>query len=133
MTDEELAALTDTADSYHDYRTRRLALEKEARALQSRENALKAELIYAMTQGVEIVSGRTVTLTHTQKPKHQANDWEAIHKYIYEENAIDLVQRRLTESAVTARLEDGITIPGIETVMVDDFSIQVKSEEEDGE
>lgn len=125
-TKEELAEL---ADTYYDTRNKRLTLEREARVLKSREDSLMKEVLHVMTvDGVPDIEGSIAVLHHVKKTKHIANDWELIHKYIYEENAIDLVQRRLTDSAVNLRLEDGITIPGISTEMVDGFEVLVKRE-----
>jgi hypothetical protein len=51
------------------------------------------------------------------------NDWEEVYKYIKANDAFDLLQRRLTETAVKLRWDDGIRLPGIETLRVYDVSI----------
>jgi hypothetical protein len=40
-------------------------------------------------------------------------DFGALEGYIREHGALDLLQRRLTESAVKLRWDDGIQIPGV--------------------
>jgi hypothetical protein len=41
-------------------------------------------------------------------------DWSKLETYIREYNAVDLLQKRLTPTAVRLRWEDGIAIPGVE-------------------
>lgn len=126
---DELANLV---DSHQATRKERLRLEREARVLQSRENSLKAELLHVMiSQAMEEIEGTDVTLQHYKKTKVKATDWNAIHEYIRDTGAIDLVQRRLTESAVTARLEDGFLVPGIDIVQEDDFNIIPKGKQDE--
>lgn len=126
---DELANLV---DSHQATRKERLRLEREARVLQSRENSLKAELLHVMiSQAMEEIEGTDVMLQHYKKTKVKATDWNAIHEYIRDTGAIDLVQRRLTESAVTARLEDGFLVPGIDIVQEDDFNIIPKGKQDE--
>ena len=42
-------------------------------------------------------------------------DWPAIWEYIKENNAFDLLQKRLSSKAVQERWDQEIVIPGIET------------------
>lgn len=119
--------LSDLADLYYETRSARLKLDREARVLENREKSLKAELVHVMvSEHTDDIQGKTVVLSHFHKIKFVATDWSAIHKYMAENDAMDLVQKRLTDSAVSARLEDGIDLPGIDSQMVDDFTVTVR-------
>lgn len=96
-----------------------LAAVKARKIAQKEEDALYAQL-YASAQ-----SGTPVEGTHLEKVvKYKLADKLALHQYIYEHNAIDLLQARLTESAVRLRLEDGITVPGIRIEFEDKLIIE---------
>lgn len=42
-------------------------------------------------------------------------DWSKFYSYIKENNAFDLLQKRVSTAAWNERIEDGKTIPGVET------------------
>lgn len=45
----------------------------------------------------------------------RCTDWPGFHAYVKETGAFDLLHRRLTETAIMARLDDGEYVPGIVT------------------
>jgi hypothetical protein len=89
-------------------------LDRESRLLRVEEDNLKAQLHQMMGDlGLtEFVcpEGKAVI---TEKQKPYIADFGALEKYIIENNALDLLHKRLTEGAVKLRWEDGIQIPGV--------------------
>jgi len=120
----ELAELSALVDTFNQARNKRLAADKEARALKSVETKLKEQILHVMIdQDCGFAAGMDVRVKLQTKSKPQATDWSLVYDYMIQNDAMDLVQKRLTESAVNARLEDGIEIPGIEFYEVNDLSV----------
>lgn len=100
---------------YYAIREKRLSLQKQADELEQQEK----DIIYEMTKGFntlnEKYSGQVDGFIYNAKRKEviQAEDWPAISKFILETGAVDMLQKRLTESAVKARLDAGVDVPGI--------------------
>lgn len=109
----DLAALKVLAVNYNVAKALRLVADREARELKSKEDEYGDALIaICRDQGAGIdLGGVVVEYDTTLVPV--AQDWNAIHEYIKDNDAIDLVHKRLTESAVKLRWDDGIAIPGV--------------------
>jgi hypothetical protein len=104
-------------------RSERLALEKTVTALKERETELKSWLMNVFkSQKMEgmIVDGRTTGLS--AKEVHAVESKEDFIQYIYDNEAIELLQFRLSETAIKEH-EDvaGADIPGLGTVEVYDL------------
>lgn len=96
-------------------RKKRLSLQREADLLEQQEKELISGVINSMNQNglTALKEGDDeVELVTTQEPV--ANDWAKIVGYVIANDAVDLLQKRLTPSAVKARWADGVTIPGID-------------------
>lgn len=96
-------------------RKKRLSLQREADLLEQQEKELISGVINSMNQnGLTLLKegDDEVELVTTQEPV--ANDWAKIVGYVIANDAVDLLQKRLTPSAVKARWADGVTIPGID-------------------
>ena len=92
----------------------RLDLDHRSKRLKAEEDELKAQLILAMEKaGLPdlIIPEASASLREKRRP--YIVDYSQLEAYIVENKATDLLQKRLTESAVKARWEDGIVIPGI--------------------
>ena len=120
----ELIEIVILADEFVELRERRLAADRAAKALKSEETVLAERLIH---QGIEndtrFVGGSTHKVTIQTKSKPIAADWQQVYDYMIANDAMDLVQKRLTEGAVNARFEDGNDIPGIEFIDVNSLSV----------
>ena len=120
----ELAELSMLIDEFNIARNRRLAADKEAKALKSIEVEMKDRILGEMIeQQVGFAAGMDIRVKRKTVNKPQAADWDQVYKYMVDNDAMDLVQKRLHERAVNDRFEDGITIPGIEFYEVNDLSI----------
>lgn len=95
-------------------RKKRLSLQREADLLEQQEKAMLNSLIEHMSaSGIEVYhdGDDQVELIVTQEPV--ATDWPTILDYIVQTNSTDLLQKRLTASAVKKRWDDDQGIPGI--------------------
>lgn len=96
-------------------RKRRLTLQREADTLEQEEKLLSGKLINWMNQSnlTEFAQNEDqVNLQTTEEP--MATDWPTVLDYIIANKAPDLLQKRLTASAVKARWADGEIIPGVD-------------------
>lgn len=102
-------------EQYHSLREQRLALQRQADALEQKEK----DIIYEIT--TKMVSSDISTLIDggykavmVIKPQALATNWPAILDFIKQTGAVDLLQKRLTESAVKARWDSGVDVPGVD-------------------
>lgn len=88
----------------------RLALDQASAKLKVREDSIKD----ALTAG-NVPSGKygNITLTVDKKKVPRCTDWAGFHAYIKESGNFDMLHKRLTETAVMARVNDGEYVPGI--------------------
>lgn len=106
-------------EQYHTLRTQRLALNAEADRLEQ----LEKDILYELTKDLNSEhdsytkkeSGYTFKATRKIVPNVVA--WDQTLDYIRAEAAVDLLQKRLTESAVIARWNNQVAVPGIEKVV----------------
>jgi hypothetical protein len=118
--------LGDVVDAYRDIREVRLLMAKEVEAVEAAERKFKQHLIDNLEKSNEKgVFGLRFKALHKTKriPKVKDGDWTAIHQHIYNTGEFDLLQKRLNDTAVMARLEAGETLPGIETMLVSEISV----------
>ncbi len=105
-------------------REERLALQRQVDNLAKNEAIFKSNLIDKLNeQGLAAAASARFMVKYTMTDKPIAGNWEEIYQYIKENDAYDLLQRRLGEAAVRARWEDGITIPGVQTFPVDKLTV----------
>jgi hypothetical protein len=113
----DLAELGQLVDQLDQKRQDRLAADKKAASLKSEENALKAQLIGEMEENdLSSAGGKECIVKRTVKQRAIASNWPDIYAYIQEHDAFDLLHRRLTDSAVLLRKDDGVEVPGV-TIM----------------
>lgn len=111
-------------EQYATKRQDRLALQKQTDQLKQEETQLQNDIIAALKDaGMTSAGGSEHKVTFKTVQKPTAADWDKIYDYIQEEGAFDLLQRRLGETAVKLRWEEGIDIPGIVAFPVDKLSI----------
>lgn len=116
--------LQELIDSWGTARTNRLAEAKKVEALEVTEKKLKALVIAKMMESKQTsTGGQKYGANYSRKEKPTTGDWQKLYAYIKENDAFDLLQKRLTETAVTARWEDGEEIPGIVKFPVDDITM----------
>ena len=110
----DLAELGNLADTLHAKRDDRLAADKIAAALKSEEHAFQQELISEMEENnLSSIGGKNCIIKRSIKERAIAGDWPEIQAYIKEHDAFDLLHKRLTDSAVLLRRDDGVEVPGV--------------------
>lgn len=118
---DDLARL---ADEYAETKDLRLKLEKEAEEVKKKESELRQALIDNIDKSDATgVAGKKVRITIVSKKKPTVTDWDALWTHIRRRGDYDLVQRRLSDTAVKARWEEGKEIPGVEAFNVLDLSV----------
>lgn len=106
-TKTEIAALV---KEYNATRNERLKLTGEAAKLEQREKAILDNLTAA-----KITSGKygAYNVTVSEKKVPRCTDWAGFHAYVRESGNLDMLHKRLTETAIMARLDAGEYVPGI--------------------
>jgi len=96
-------------------RKQRLSLQREADLLEQKEKQLQSDLVnYMIGKNLDAFTDGEdqVVLITTQEPV--ATDWPALLDYIRENDSLDILQKRLTPSAIKARWAEKIAIPGVQ-------------------
>ncbi len=121
MEAEILAALVDV---YSASRTERLVADKAAKKLKEYENELEAQIIEVMQKGnLTRVGGLVASVTLQVKDKPIVRDWAELYAYIKDNDAFELLHKRLTEGAVAERAELGENVPGLGTFVVHKLTV----------
>jgi hypothetical protein len=103
------------ADELYKTREARLAAQKAVDALQEKESAIKEHLINNLPKSdASGVAGKLARVTIVTKVIAQVKDWDVFYKYVKKTGAFDLMQRRLTDTAVKERWDNGKEVPGVE-------------------
>lgn len=110
---KELMALVDTVANIDE---ERLALDRKSKELKKLEDEHKArimqEMAYLGLTQLNGFSGRIAQVRTSVEPV--VTDWHETLQYIRDTGSTDLLQRRLTVSAVKLRWADGLQIPGVD-------------------
>lgn len=112
------------ADRYADLKDSRLAAQKDVDKIEEEEKALKEHLI-ALLPKVDAsgISGKHHRVTVKVKHIPTIEDPTLFYAGVAKKKAWDLLQRRLSESAVQERWDAGETIPGVGTITVYTLSL----------
>ena len=120
--------LGECIDKLYKLRAQRLEQEREIKERKRTETAYK-DYIVAQLRAASLEGGRgegaNASITTDDVPT--AKNWDDIWAYIDENDAHDMVQRRLSSAAVKARWDAGEEIPGIEHFTVTDLSLTKRS------
>lgn len=109
----DLEYLGQLADRLEATKDKRIAADKVAATLRTKENALKAELIELMeVNNLSSAGGKSAVISRITKTRAQAGDWNELYEFIREHDAFDLLEKRLRTPSVLLRVEDGIEVPG---------------------
>jgi len=109
-------ALGACADLYYTLRARRLEAQKAVDLIEMEEKALKEYLIENLPKSeASGVAGKVARVTAVPKDTPVVNDWAKLEAYIKRTSSFDLLQRRLSDSAVKARWDAGKEVPGVGT------------------
>jgi hypothetical protein len=116
--------LTMLVDKFGEVRDTRLAADKAAEKLKEQENLLKEQIITALRDSDSGgITGSHFGVKLQKKDKVVVTDWAPVYAYIKDNDAFDLLHKRITEGAVKLRWEDGVQIAGLETYPVYDLTV----------
>jgi hypothetical protein len=106
-TKTEIAALV---KEYNSIRNDRLKLDEASKKLKVREDSILDNLTAA-----KVTSGLygAYQVTVDTKPVARITDWHNFHAYIRENNALDMLTKHITQSAIMARVNEGELVPGV--------------------
>ena len=134
MSEEQVGAvafpetLGECIDKLYKLRAQRLEQEREIKERKRTESAYKNHII-ALLREASLEGGRgegaNASITVDDVPT--AKNWDEIWAHIEENDAHDMVQRRLSSQAVKLRWEAGEEVPGIEHFTVEDLSLTKRS------
>jgi len=120
----DLADLKATARKYEYAKAERLAADRVARDLKTKEDELHAAIVHhCSTNGGAGVDMGDVLVEYSAVDQPVGEDWPAIHQYIRDNDAIDLLHKRLTVTAVKLRWDDDVEIPGIGRKLVEKIKV----------
>lgn len=112
--------LTEMLSKSYTTRTARLAIQKQADVLEQQEKDLQYEIqkyleaTSSLCDGVQIHDEFSLDISTKDEPL--TTDWPRLLEYIKTTGSVDLLQKRLTVSAVKQRWDDKIELPGVDHV-----------------
>jgi len=105
-------------------RAERLALQKKVDALKQEEDDLMYEITKELNaRDLYELKDSNLVITRTAKPAANVKDWPALLEYIKATGSVDLLQKRVTESAVKLRWDAGVVLPGVEKTTKDSINV----------
>ena len=114
----------DKIDKLYELRAIRLDLSREVDEMKAKEVAMKQDIMDELDAvGLAKATGQKATAGRTCKIQPTVLDWDQVFDYIKNNDAFDLVQRRISNLAWKERLDSGILIPGTESIDVWDLSL----------
>ena len=105
----------EASDLLYQTRQDRLELQRQVDAMQELETALKNYFVDNLPKSqASGIAGKVARVQLGSKVVAQVADWPALYKYVKKNDAFYLMQRRLSDSAITEIWEDGKKVPGVE-------------------
>lgn len=97
---------------YNTKRNERLKLDQDSAKLEVQEKSILDQLVKSgVTNGVYGL----YHVERSEKKVPRCTDWAGFHKYIQQTGNFDMLHKRLTETAIMARLDNAEYVPGIVT------------------
>lgn len=107
--------LGETINQLGEIRAKITALNKQVDELTRQKNELEKELIVLLQDnGMKRASSFQYSVTVTEEVAPSVTDWDALHRYIVEQDMPYLLQRRASVKPFRELFEAGETIPGVE-------------------
>ena len=111
MTDAVVGTLDRLVSVYVKIRDQKAELATEFAAKEKEFNSyldtVKAELLtYCKDSGVESVKTNSGTFWRSQRSRFWTSDWEAMNKFIVDNEAVDLLEKRLHQGNMKQFLEE---------------------------
>lgn len=115
-------------DALYTQRAARLAVEKTVKDMKTRELALRVHIKNKLDAiSLEMGAGKLATTSIQRSTEPTVVDWPAVYAFIKENDAFDLLQKRLSPTAVKDRWDEDILVPGIDKFNTWDLSLTKRS------
>lgn len=102
-------------DKLYELRGNRIALEKQCEAMKGQEQAYQVQILERLQElAITKASGERATFSFKPQPIGTVTDWGLVEKWAIKNDALDLFQRRLHQSAWLDRVEAGQHVEGVE-------------------
>lgn len=112
------------ADLYAQVRELRLAMDKEVAAIKARESEIREHIINSLSKSDDTgAAGLRYRAQIVMKALPKLSDWDAFTAYVQQSGRFDLVQKRLSDKAVTDMWAENEQVPGVERIRVPEVSI----------
>lgn len=92
-------------DLYKEWSAKRLAEKKDVDAIEAIEKAIKNHIIDNIPKGDEGVVGSAYKAIRYNETIYQVEDWDAFYKWIKANDAFDVLNRAVNQSAITDRID----------------------------
>lgn len=117
-------SLAACADLLFTTRQARLEIQKQVDAHAKMETILREHLINELPKGeASGIQGKLARASVVLKVKPTVEDWPALYAYVKKTGNFDMLQRRLSDTAVKERWEDGKEVPGVGKFQYADVSV----------
>lgn len=111
------ATLGGLIDHLYKLRQKRLAKQKEADDMKERELALEGKLKADFKEAdLDGARGKLATAGLKVDMQPTLEDWDRFIEYVDKNRAWDMLQKRLSTTAVRERLDAKLAVPGVGTV-----------------
>ncbi len=97
---------------YTSIRNARLDLDEQSKKLKVKEDSILDQL-GDMKDGKYNFGPYNLAVSHKKVPR--VTDWPGFHAYVLSTGNLDMLHKRVTESAVMSRLDAGEYVPGVVT------------------
>jgi predicted translin family RNA/ssDNA-binding protein len=103
-----------SADKLYRAREARLALDRQVKKLKAEEVSLTDHIGALLSnQRLDKASGKIATVSKTLKPLGSILDWPALLKYAADNEASDLIERRVSGKVLADRVSQKEKVPGV--------------------
>lgn len=108
--------LAELADQYWLAYQQRLAADKVAAELKTKENQLSAKLTEEMlNQKLTSIGGKLLKVSLPTEPEYvpAVTDWNEFYEFVMSSKDLSLLERRVSKAAIKERWASDISVPGI--------------------
>ena len=103
------------ADKYYQLQQKRREMQKAAAEVEAEEKAIKAHIIEHLPKSeASGIAGKLARVTVVTKEVPQVKDWDAFYKHVKRTGNFELLQKRVGNTAIQERWDNGKEVPGVE-------------------
>ncbi|OQW33960.1 MAG: hypothetical protein A4E20_12080 [Nitrospira sp. SG-bin2] len=111
------------ADLLYETREKRLAAQKIVDELAKQEAAVREHIINNLPKSDTGASGKRARVSVVTKQVPQVKDWDKFYAHVKKTGQFELMQRRLADTAIRERWDNGKQVPGVEAFGVVSVSL----------